>query len=207
MAESGVSYTATLLIGNGGPQAQDYFISRADLVEDPQLNRFWPRYAIDIKLRQRTWRTLDDYFFPLVAESAARIERAGGLLGIGSHGEDPGIGFHWEMQAHGMGGMTPLEVLRAATLGGARTIGRDSEFGSLTAGKYADLVILERNPLVDIQNTLSIQQVMKNGRLYDAMTLAEVWPRQVERMRPWFWNDVPAPAHPDDSETAKKELQ
>ncbi|HMB60717.1 MAG TPA: amidohydrolase family protein [Xanthomonadales bacterium] len=207
VVESGVSYTATLTIGNGGPQGQDYFISKTDYVEDPVLNRFWPRYAIDIKLRQRTWRTLDDYFFPLVAESVARIDRAGGLIGMGSHGEAPGIGFHWEMQAHAMGGMTPAEILHAATLGGARTIGRDQDFGSLIAGKYADLVILDEDPLEDISNALSIAHVMKNGRLYDAQNLDEIWPRRRAGPQPWFWSDVPLPARQTDPEPDQKETQ
>lgn len=82
--------------------------------------------------------------------------------------------------------MTPHEVLRAATLGSATTIGRGAEFGSVEAGKYADLVILDRDPLVDITNTLSIREVMKNGRLYDGNTLDEVWPRQRPLPTPWF---------------------
>ena len=191
MVDSRVSYTATLMITNGGPEGQDYFIARNDPGEDPLLNRFWPRYAVDIKMRQRTWRTLDDYFFPQVAASIASYEQAGGLVGIGSHGEAPGIGFHWEMQAHVMGGMSPLNALQAATLGGAETIGRKAEFGSLEAGKYADLVILGADPRENIENTLSLQYVMKNGRLYEAATLNEVWPRQREWPSPWFHADHP----------------
>lgn len=92
-----------------------------------------------------------------MAESGAKVLRAGGLLGVGSHGEVPGLDFHWEMQAYADGGMTPHEVLRAATLGSATTIGRAAEFGSIEAGKYADLVILDRDPLEDIANTLAIR--------------------------------------------------
>jgi len=204
MARSGVSYTTTLMITNGGPEGQDYFISRNDPVDDPKLNRFWPRYAIDIKMRQRTWRTLDDYFFPAVAASVARVQRTGGLIGMGAHGEVPGPGYHWEMQAHQMGGMKPLEILRAATIGAAATIGRAAEFGSLEAGKYADLVILDQDPLADIRNAQYVSEVMKNGRLYDAASLAEIWPRQVERERPWFLDDDPLP--PPDQKTGIEEV-
>jgi cytosine/adenosine deaminase-related metal-dependent hydrolase len=110
------------------------------------------------------------------------------------------------MQAHALGGMTAAEILHAATLGGARTIGRDAEFGSLTPGKYADLVILDRDPLEDIGNAMSIVQVMKNGRLYDATNLDEIWPRQKSGPQPWFWSDVPPQMDPSKSKPDKQEL-
>ena len=50
----------------------------------------------------------------------------------------------------------------------------------------ADLLVLERNPLEDLANTLSLQWVMKNGRLYDAATLDELWPRQRPLPPLWF---------------------
>jgi imidazolonepropionase-like amidohydrolase len=85
-----------------------------------------------------------------------------------------------------MGGMTPTEVLRAATVQSARAIGRAAEFGTLEPGKYADLVVLERDPREAIANTLTIRQVMKNGRLYDGDTLDEIWPRQRAFPTPWY---------------------
>ena len=92
MVQSGVGYNSTLQIGNGGPEGQDYFIVRDAVANDPKLNRFAPRFVVDIKMRNRTYRPLSDYFFPLVAASAAELVRRGGLVGIGSHGEVPGLG-------------------------------------------------------------------------------------------------------------------
>lgn len=185
MAQSGVSYTPTLII-SAGPDAQDYFITRQDPANDEKLKRFWPGTAIDKKLRQAPWHTFDEYSFPQAAAGAAEILRAGGLVAAGSHGNIPGLGFHWEMRALAMGGMQPMEVLLAATLNSARAIGREREFGSIEAGKYADLVILERDPRDDIANTLAIGYVMKNGRLYEGDTLDEVWPRRQKFPRPWY---------------------
>lgn len=193
MARSGVSYNTTLLIQGGG---QDYFIVDRKPNGDPKLNRFAPRFIVDMKTRKRDWRVLSDDQFPAYAASALKVLRAGGIVGMGSHGEIPGLGFHWEMEAHVMGGWTPAEALRAATLGSAEAIGREADLGSVEPGKIADLVVLDRNPLTDIRNTLSISAVMQAGRLYDAGTLNELWPQQRAFPRPWYWDDRP-PGTPD----------
>lgn len=65
------------------------------------------------------------------------------------------------------GGMSNLQALRCATLNGAKYLGMDKEIGSLAVGKLADLIVLDKNPLENIQNTESIRYVMVNGRLYD----------------------------------------
>ncbi|MCB2047340.1 MAG: PD40 domain-containing protein [Novosphingobium sp.] len=196
MAQSGVSYTTTLQIGNGGPEGQDYFIVRDAPADDPKLNKFAPRFVVDMKMRNRTYRPLGEYFFPLVASSAAELQRRGGLVGMGSHGEVPGLGFHWEMEAHVIGGMTPAETLHAATIGSARTIGREADLGTVEAGKIADLVILDRDPTVDIRNTLSIHAVMQAGRLRDGKTMDELWPVPSKLPRRWYCDDRP-PGTPD----------
>jgi len=196
MAKSGVGWTATLQITNGGPEGQDYFIVRDHPAEDPKLNRFAPRFVVDMKTRMRMYREPHEYLFPRVAASVTAVQRAGGLIGIGAHGEMPGLGFHWELQAHTMGGMTPTEALRAGTIGSATHIGRGADFGSIEPGKYADLVVLERDPLKDISNTLAIAAVMEGGRLRDGQTLAELWPEVRALPRRWYCDDRP-PGTPD----------
>src|SRR5690606_16329083 len=94
------------------------------------------------------------------------------------HGNHDGVGFHWEMWAHVSAGMTNHEVLRAATLNGARGIGLDDDLGSIEVGKIADLLVLDRNPLEDIRNSVAVDGVMKAGVLRDAQSLDEIWPER-----------------------------
>lgn len=84
------------------------------------------------------------------------------------------------------GGMTPAEALRAGTIDGARYIGMDKDIGSIEAGKLADLVVLDANPLEDIHNAESVSLVMLNGRLYDGTTLDQVGNHPKKR-EPFFW--------------------
>jgi imidazolonepropionase-like amidohydrolase len=91
------------------------------------------------------------------------------------------------MWALAMGGMTPREVLQAATIDGARIIGFDQDLGTIEAGKLADLVVLDRNPLENIRNTNTVRWVMKNGELYEGDTLTQVWPVQKPLPKFWWW--------------------
>lgn len=135
--------------------------------------------------RSRNWDRqanppgLEARFKPQFAE-AAKIAQRGGNVTIGSHGDDQGIGFHWEMWTLQSGGLGNLETLRAATLKGAQGLGMQADLGSLEVGKIADLLILDKNPLTRIENTLTIRMVMKNGVLYDANALGQIWPRSGE---------------------------
>ena len=74
------------------------------------------------------------------------------------------------------GGISNHDMLKVATIQGAYAIGLDKELGSLEKGKLADLVILDKDPLIEIRNTSSVNMVMKNGRLYDGNNLNQVYP-------------------------------
>jgi imidazolonepropionase-like amidohydrolase/Tol biopolymer transport system component len=189
MARSGTAYTTTLQITNGGPPAQDAFIAEQNPHDDPKYRHFTPHFAADQSTRRREWRSGEEYRYPAVAEGAAAIHRAGGLVGMGAHGDIPGIGYHWELEAHAAGGMSPNEILRAATIGAARAIGRAAELGSLEPGKFADLVILDRDPREHIRNAREISAVMKNGRLYQGNTLDQLWPDAAPLRPAWFADD------------------
>ncbi len=187
-AQTRTAYTPTLLVLYGGTAAEEYFYTSMEVHDDEKLNRFTPHVVIDRNTRRRNrWVREDENVFDEAAAQAAKIQRAGGLIGVGGHGQLQGLGYHWEMWALAMGGMTPREVLQAATIDGARIIGFDQDLGSLTTGKLADLVILEENPLDDIRNTNTVRWVMKNGELYEGDTLTRIWPTRRELPPLWWW--------------------
>lgn len=70
-----------------------------------------------------------------------------------------------EAEIYVKAGMTPIQALRTATSAPARMLGMDADVGSLAAGKYADIVALERDPTTDISALRSISFVMKGGKV------------------------------------------
>ena len=197
-AQSGIAETPTLIVNYGGPFGQEYWFENSDVHDNAKLNHFTPHNLIDEKTNRRPdWFRKDEYAFPKLAAQMAKLSRAGGLVGVGSHGQLQGLGYHWEMWMLASGGMTPLEVLRCATVNGSRIVGRPQDLGSIEAGKLADLVILDKNPLEDIHNTNTIHWVMKNGELFVGDTLDQVWPEQKKLEPLYFWNfDKPKAGEP-----------
>jgi hypothetical protein len=183
IGESKMAYTPTLLVSYGGPWAENYYYSTENVLGDIKLNRFTPYEELNQKARRRTgggpaggWYAKEDHVFPKHAQGVKNVINNGGLAGIGSHGQLQGLGYHWELWSVASGGMTTHQALKVATVFGAEALGLDKELGSISAGKLADLVIMDANPLTNIRNTNTIRYVVKNGRLYDGNTLDEIYP-------------------------------
>jgi imidazolonepropionase-like amidohydrolase len=99
-----------------------------------------------------------------LAAGGARIAAGTDAGNIGTlHG--PSI--YRELRLMVEAGMTPAQVLSAATLGGARVMGRDAELGTLAAGKLADLLVLDGDPTADLAVLEVPREVVKGGRLVD----------------------------------------
>ena len=96
----------------------------------------------------------------------------------------PGVGLHDELALFVNNGFTPTEALQTATSNPAEYAGQSQEFGTLEVGKRADIVLLDANPLEDIQNTRKIYAVVLRGRLLSRSELDEMVDRAVGRGAP-----------------------
>jgi hypothetical protein len=188
-AESQILYSPTLIVSYGGPMGENFWYATTNVHDDTKLRRFTPHSEIDAKSRRRGgagpagWAMEEEYVFEDHARFVADLIAAGGKAGVGGHGQIQGIGYHWELWMMQSNGLSAHDALRAATTFGAEGIGFEKDIGTLEAGKLADLIVLDRDPLQDIRNSTAIHFVMKNGRLYEGETLNEVYPRSRELPR------------------------
>ena len=102
------------------------------------------------------------------------IMKAGALVVAGTDTPNA-INLHGELMAYTIAGMTPYEALKAATVNPAQALGLDA--GTIEAGKLADIVLVEGNPLADITATRHVKRVIANGRLYELADLVSGAPR------------------------------
>jgi len=78
----------------------------------------------------------------------------------------PGMSIHQEMELLNQAGISNLEILKIATYNGALSLGIENVKGSVEKGKIADLIILNENPITNIQNTQKINYIIKDGKIY-----------------------------------------
>ena len=115
---------------------------------------------------------------PKVAmDNLRRLQAAGVAIAMGTDagniGTVHGPSIHREMNMMIESGLTPLEVLRSATVNGARALGLEDQGGEVAAGRIADLVILDADPLADIGNLAKVYRTIKGGVVYDPEALME----------------------------------
>ncbi|HMQ05303.1 MAG TPA: amidohydrolase family protein [Pyrinomonadaceae bacterium] len=192
VAQTQTYYTPTILVAYGGPWAENYYFQNTNVLENKRLARYIPSELTSRMMRRRAqWFRPEEYSFKQIAAGAADVVKAGGRAGIGGHGQLQGLGVHWEIWAMQSGGMSTHDTLRVATIFGAEAIGLDQELGSIETGKLADLIVMDKNPLMDIRNTDSISHVMKNGEIFEAETMNQIWPVQKPLGPQYWWNTDP----------------
>jgi imidazolonepropionase-like amidohydrolase len=83
----------------------------------------------------------------------------------------PGFSLHRELELYVQAGLTPMQAIQTATIVPARVMGLDKESGTVEAGKRADLILVNGNPLEDFSALRKVTRVVTNGRLYDSAPL------------------------------------
>ena len=136
---------------------------------DPDLKND-PRFRLYPKWMQAQVATMANG--PSVAAGNGKmvvdVMRAGGLILAGTDTPNA-INLHGEIAAYVTAGMTPFEALKTATVNPAKALNVDT--GTIEAGKLADIIMLEGDPLEDIANTRRVKRVIANGRVYEMSQL------------------------------------
>jgi imidazolonepropionase-like amidohydrolase len=173
MASTKVPMVSTLTIGEGYSRLveQPEFLDRPiyrDTYEPEAIDRM--KTTTREQYAARAWTTWMKVMTPVAQENLRLIVEAGGVVVLGSD-QSAGAQSHRELELMVAGGIPPLEAIRIGTLNTAIFLGRDRDLGSIEAGKLADLVLLNADPVADISNTQDIAAVIKGGRVVDRAAL------------------------------------
>jgi imidazolonepropionase-like amidohydrolase len=173
----GVFYDATRsaygYYGRREPDVFDYFAPEMDFLAP------YARARVEARLPRRVNETFET-IYQVKRDLINTFYNHGGGEWITLGTDHPswgeffsGFSVHREMHALNKSGIPAADVLRIATINGARALGVSDRLGTLEEGKLADLVMLSGNPLEDIRNTRHVRLVVKNGVVHDAHELLE----------------------------------
>ncbi len=183
---SRVGNTPTLGVAFGGIQGEAYWYEHTDVWANERLLNYVPQEVIDARSRRRQKAPEGEYNHILAARVTNALDQAGVQIMLGAHGQREGLAAHWEMWMFEQGGMSPHRALIAGTINGARYIGMEADLGSLEAGKLADLIVLDENPLENLRNSELVRYVMVGGRIFDALSMNEIAGEKLQRKPFWF---------------------
>jgi hypothetical protein len=107
-------------------------------------------------------------------ESTAKYAQAGVTIGTGTDIWEVPTAVHMELEELVAAGLSPAQAIHAATAAAAKILGAHTDLGTIEPGKWADLILLDANPLVDIRNTRKISQVVQSGRVVDRAALLQM---------------------------------
>jgi hypothetical protein len=112
-----------------------------------------------------------EIFFDFLLQTVGILHKNGVTIVAGTDGIVPGHSLKRVLELYVKAGFTPMEAIQSATIVPARVMKKDKDLGSLEAGKIADIVLIEGNPLENISNTRNAKFVITNGIMYDSATL------------------------------------
>jgi len=120
--------------------------------------------------QERKWTWWMQIMTTIAQENLRMINEAGGVLVAGTD-QSSGPALHRELELLANAGIPTSEIIRIATLNGAKFLGKDRDMGSIEEGKIADMVLLSADPTMDINNAKQILEVIKNGEIVDRSAL------------------------------------
>ena len=183
MVKQGVYVNPTLAAQwrSSTPRGPEWAAAAAKIVQDPGL-AFVPA---DVR---QSWTQPDsrqpnrEGYAKMAAFVRKYAEAGGKVVSATDAGFMPGLSMHYEMQMVADIGVAAMKVIQGATLWAAESIGQAKNLGSIEAGKFADMLVVEGNPLTDIAATRNIRMVIKGGQVLDTT------------YDPRFVNPLPRPA-------------
>ncbi len=197
LKENGVAYIPTLIVGKNYGRA---FISDPD--KHPQDVRWANPFAFGtlfdlsamseeelpgrvnrMKNNIASWKERTAQSDAIMADNLLRIAKAGVNIVTGTDAGNIGTmhasSYIQELQAMQKAGLSVAEILKASTINAAKGFGKENLFGTVSEGKLADLVLLNKNPLDNLEHLHDIAIVFKSGKILDPAGLIEESPEML----------------------------
>jgi imidazolonepropionase-like amidohydrolase len=183
MAAKKTPFASTLTIG------ENY----ARLVEHPEYldqplyvasfsaeDRQHMKTEVRAEYKERPWTWWMKIMTPIAMENVRKIDAAGGTVASGTD-QSSGPALHRELELLSAAGIAPLKVIQIATHNSAVFLGKADQMGAIDTGQLADMVLLSKDPSVDINNAKAIVFVMKDGKIIDESQLPLAGGKQPRR--------------------------
>jgi imidazolonepropionase-like amidohydrolase len=189
MRENGTWYVPTHLTRWSDAFADDESVREDPLLRylHPLIKRQWLEDIDEVLVEDPSPAAREIYrrYYAKGLELTGAAHKAGVRILAGTDYIVAGADLHRELRQLAAAGLTPAEVLRTATVSPAEYYGMEAQYGTVEAGKIADLVLLRANPLEDIRNTEHIEAVIFNGNLYERFALDRIAQFVEGRARSW----------------------
>lgn len=179
----GVSVIPTIGVFNAAAR----YASHPERLDDPEFVAYAGAETINQLKANPWWKNWGGNMEAIGAdaiENTRKLHQAGVTLGFGTDTSVPmvapgyAVGLEMDLMQHA--GMTPMEILVAATQTNAKILGLQNQIGALAPGKLADLVILNADPLENVYNIRKIDRVIKDGKIYDPRAMAHATPSETK---------------------------
>ncbi|HUK36147.1 MAG TPA: amidohydrolase family protein [Vicinamibacterales bacterium] len=174
VAKSGLTFAPTLALGG----FQLAVARDPSILDDPRWTRLQPHWTDESVRARQAGPVQNGRVRAEQQKTVLALQRAGATIiaGVDSPLTPYATALHYELQDLVASGLTPFEALKTATINTATLMGAGADLGSIEAGKLADLVVVDGNPLVDIRDTLRVRKVIKNGELFTIEQLLDSVP-------------------------------